>query len=79
MAPVLLPRMSRGTALAVRVIVAGVPALVGVAVAVVILLVALFMSERRQRYALRAANSIFTLAATITRLPDEGRPEDGPG
>lgn len=71
MAPILLPRVSHGTALAVRVIVAGVPALVGVVVAVLILLVALFMNERRQRYALRAAASIFALAAAMTRLPSD--------
>jgi hypothetical protein len=70
-APILLPRLSPGTATVVRVIVAGVPALVSVVVAVVILLVALFMSAERQRYALRAANSMFKLAATMTRLPGD--------
>ncbi|MEU5258251.1 hypothetical protein [Amycolatopsis sp. NPDC021455] len=71
MAPLLLPRLSRGTALTLRVIVVAVPALVAVAVAAVILFLALFMNERRQRYALRAANSVFALASGLMKWPDE--------
>lgn len=75
LAPVLLPRVSRSTVQAVQVIVMAVPALVVVVGTVLILLVALFMSQRRQEYALQVAKRGFTLAATMTTPPgnDTGR------
>ena len=51
--------LSRDTALVIRAIAAAIPATLGVTVATLIMFFALFMSEQRQRYALRAARSIF--------------------
>lgn len=66
--------LSRGTALVVCVVAAAIPAILGTTVAALILLVALFMSEQRQRYALRAARSIFGLVTAITRPAEESQP-----
>jgi len=64
-----LLQLPRGTAQVVRIVVAGVPAVVAVTVAVLILFLALFMGERRQRYALRAARCATDLAKSMIGVP----------
>lgn len=68
MTPIVLPRMSVGTALVVRIIIVGVPATVAVVISLLILFFGMFMNERRQQYALRAAGSVFRMITAITGI-----------
>jgi hypothetical protein len=64
-----LPSGPRGNAVVVRVLVTSVPALLVVIFAGLILLIGLFMGERRQRYALRAAQCGTDLVKSMIGFP----------
>jgi hypothetical protein len=65
----LIPRWS---APAVRVIVGAVPATLAIAIAMLILLVALFLPTRHQEYALRVQAGVLDLARVLVGIT--GRP-----
>lgn len=70
-----LPGFTRWVPTTLRALAGTVPAVIAVAVGVLILLLALFLSERRQRYALRAAHCASELAKAMIGIPT-GSPKD---
>jgi hypothetical protein len=74
--PIVLPRMSRGTALVVRMVAVTAPVVIVMVFAVLILFIGLFLGEERRKYALQAARWAARTSEAMTGLLPLGTSAD---